>query len=67
VESRGPTAATAADTHATWLQDWRFLSTSEQMQSTEFAPSFRGLALPKTVVDKIYRSNARKMYPGAWE
>ena len=56
----------ATEAHTTWVEDWRFLNTPEQMHSTEFASEFRGLALPKAVVDKIYSGNARKMFPGAW-
>ncbi len=36
------------------------------MHSGEFDGSFRGLALPRTVIDKIYRENARKLFPLAW-
>lgn len=61
-------AATVADeAHRAWVEDWRFLNTAEKMHSTEFERGFRGLALPKAVVDKIYAGNARKMYPGAWD
>jgi predicted TIM-barrel fold metal-dependent hydrolase len=60
-------ATVAAEAHKTWVEDWRFLNTAEEMHSTEFEPAFRGLALPRTVVEKIYSGNARKMYPGAWD
>jgi predicted TIM-barrel fold metal-dependent hydrolase len=56
----------ASDAHDTWVEDWRFLNTAQRMQSKEFAPAFRGLALPRAVADKIYSGNARKMFPGAW-
>jgi predicted TIM-barrel fold metal-dependent hydrolase len=59
-------ASTATEAHKTWLEDWRFLNTSEPMHSTEFDAEFRGLGLPNSVVDKIYSGNARKMFPGAW-
>jgi predicted TIM-barrel fold metal-dependent hydrolase len=54
------------EAHQTWLEDWRFLNTSETLHSPEFDGDFRGLALPNSVVDKIYSGNARKMFPGAW-
>ncbi len=57
----------AEEAHETWLADWRFLTGDSQMQSGEFEGSFRGLALPRTVIDKIYRDNARKLFPRAWE
>jgi len=60
------TATVASDAHQTWVEDWRFLNTADEMHSTEFEHAFRGLALPKAVVEKIYSGNARKMYPGAW-
>jgi predicted TIM-barrel fold metal-dependent hydrolase len=60
-------ATIASEAHKTWVEDWRFLNTAEEMHSTELERTFRGLALPKAVVDKIYSGNARKMYPGAWD
>jgi predicted TIM-barrel fold metal-dependent hydrolase len=67
VEVRPEDSSAAAEAHKAWVEDWRFLNTAEEMHSTEFAPAFHGLALPKAVVDKIYSGNARKMYPGAWD
>jgi Amidohydrolase len=58
--------AVAADAHKTWLEDWRFLNTAEEMHSSEFSSSFRGLALPRKVVDRIYGGNARKIFRRAW-
>jgi predicted TIM-barrel fold metal-dependent hydrolase len=55
-----------ASIHAGWVEDWRFLTTSESMHSPDFAEPFHGLHLPKGVVDKIYRLNARKLFDGAW-
>jgi predicted TIM-barrel fold metal-dependent hydrolase len=60
-------ATAAAEAHKAWLEDWRFLNTADEMHSTEFQPAFRGLALPKTVVEKIYSGNARRMFKGAWD
>jgi predicted TIM-barrel fold metal-dependent hydrolase len=53
--------------HQQWLEDWRFLVTSERMQSTDFDGAFRGLQLPRAVVDKIYRRNAEALFTGAWD
>jgi hypothetical protein len=33
------------------------------MHSDDFAASFRALALPRTVIDKIYRINAETLFP----
>jgi predicted TIM-barrel fold metal-dependent hydrolase len=52
--------------HADWLHDWRFLVTADRMHSDDFAAGFRGLRLPRTVVDKIYRRNAERLFAGAW-
>ena len=60
-------AAAAAEAHAAWIADWRFLNTRDRMHSPEFARAFHGLALPKSVADKIYSSNARKLFPAAWD
>jgi predicted TIM-barrel fold metal-dependent hydrolase len=59
-------AQVAADADAMWRADWRFLNTAETLHSPDFDAPFRGLELPKTVIDKIYDGNARKMFPGAW-
>jgi predicted TIM-barrel fold metal-dependent hydrolase len=50
--------------HAARVRDWRFFVTDEQMSGHDFDGSFRGLHLPRSVIDKIYRENAKKWYPG---
>jgi predicted TIM-barrel fold metal-dependent hydrolase len=68
-DAYGPTDADAralADVQAGWMEDWRFLVTSEPMHSRDFAQRFRGLHLPRTVIDKIYRRNAESMFAGGW-
>jgi len=37
------------------------------MHSEDFDSAFRGLRLPRTVVDKIYRRNAERLFAGAWD
>src|SRR3954452_17272778 len=44
--------------HDVWLSDWRFFTTDEKMQSPEVDGDFRGLRLPREVIDKIYHTNA---------
>jgi predicted TIM-barrel fold metal-dependent hydrolase len=56
----------ADEAHDAWLHDWRFLAGDARMQSDDFEGSFAGLALPRPVIDKIYRDNARKLFPHAW-
>ncbi len=59
-------AELADEAHEVWFADWRFLTGDALMHSGEFEGSFRGLALPRTVIDKIYRDNARRLFPHAW-
>jgi hypothetical protein len=49
------------------MADWRFLAGNEQLESTEFDGTFRGLALPREVIDKIYSGNARRRFPQGWD
>jgi hypothetical protein len=60
-------AAAVAAVHADWIADWRFLATSDLMQSDDFDAPFHGLHLPREVIDKIYRLNARELFPHGWE
>ena len=56
----------ATEAHQTWLADWQFFNSDDVMHSSDLEQPFRGLALPKEVVDKLYWKNARRMYPQAW-
>jgi predicted TIM-barrel fold metal-dependent hydrolase len=60
-------AGFAAEADDAWRADWRFLNTADQMRSDDLDAPFRGLALPRAVVDKIYRGNALRVFPGAWQ
>jgi len=55
-----------AEIAADWRRDWRFLVTSDQLRSPDLSRPFRGMHLPRSVVDKIYRKNAVALYPRAW-
>jgi hypothetical protein len=48
--------------HDTWLDDWKYFATDEEMSSDKFRGSFTGLHLPAKVIDKLYRENAIKWY-----
>lgn len=50
--------------HEIRQSDWKFFVTNEGMNVPHFAESFKGLKLPKEVVNKIYRENAQKWFPG---
>jgi len=43
-----------------WRDDWKYFATSDEMRSDQFEGKFKGLHLPKDVIDKIYHGNARK-------
>jgi predicted TIM-barrel fold metal-dependent hydrolase len=49
--------------HEVWLRHWKFFTTDETMTVPKVAGEFKGLKLPKEVVDKIYRKNAEKWIP----
>ena len=48
--------------HEIWLRDWRYLTTADSLQSPYVDKKFKGLQLPKTVIDKIYYTNPEKYY-----
>ena len=48
--------------HETWLDDWKYFTSDDEMTSDKFRGTFTGLMLPKEVVDKIYNKNAVKWY-----
>lgn len=41
---------------------WQFFTATELMEAPKVTGTFRGLGLPRSVVDKIYRINAEKTY-----
>ena len=45
-------------TFARDLDDWKFFCTEDTMRSQAFNGVFKGLRLPKAIVDKIYYTNA---------
>ena len=61
-----PDADFARDLDTVWRRDWRYLNTSDTVRVPELDQPVRGLALPRAVVDKLYRVNAEKAYPQAW-
>jgi len=50
--------------HRTRVEDWKFFVTDEIMEAPEVSSKFQALHLPREVVDKIYRKNAEKWFPG---
>jgi hypothetical protein len=45
-----------------WKKDWKFFTTDEAMTSADVNGEFRGLKLPAAVVEKIYFSNAERVF-----
>lgn len=60
-------AALKEHMYTTWMNDWKYLVTDETMEVEQVNGSFQGLKLPKEVIDKIYRANAEKVFPTAWD
>ena len=50
--------------HEAWFNDWLFLATDKTLEVGEVDGVFKGLKLPRKVLEKIYRENAEKMFPG---
>lgn len=48
--------------HDTWMEDWKYFATDETMKVDEVEGEFKGLKLPKNVIDKIYRLNAMRWF-----
>ena len=55
------------EVHNKWLSDWKYFTSDETMTVTDLNSSFTGLKLPKKVVDKIYRTNAERIFTKAWK
>ena len=49
-----------------WVRDWKYFTSDELIHVPELDEPVRGLALPKDVVVKIYRTNARRLFPRSW-
>ncbi len=48
--------------HDIWIRDWKYFTTSDSLEHSFVDGRFKGLKLPKTVIDKIYYANAEKWY-----
>lgn len=48
---------------AMWMQDWEFFVTDNTMEVSGIEGEFKGLKLPKSVIDKLYLINAAKWFP----
>lgn len=48
--------------HEKWTTDWKYFVTDEAMTVPEVNGTFKGLKLPKEVIDKVFRENAIKWF-----
>ena len=48
--------------HDVWLSDWKYFTSGDSLQSAFVNQKFKGLQLPRAVIDKIYYKNAEKWY-----
>jgi len=64
IDSKSDAAAVNKSVHDVRLSDWKYFTSDDEMTVDDFKEKFRGLKLPKEVVDKIYRLNAIKWFPG---
>jgi predicted TIM-barrel fold metal-dependent hydrolase len=46
-----------------WRSDWKFLTSNETISSWKVNGDFKGLKLPRKVIEKIYSKNAETMFP----
>ena len=50
-----------------WLNDWKYFNTDEMVTVPQLDTPVKGLALPRQVIDKLYRTNAEKIFANAWK
>ncbi len=53
-------------TRERWLRDWEYFNTDKLIEVPELDDPVQGLALSKQVVEKIYRINAKHLFPNSW-
>ncbi len=51
-----------AEADGSWRSDWRYLATGEAQHIDAIKADVQGLALPRAVIDKIYYSNAHRVF-----
>ena len=61
-EPGGDAAAFRKEAHDAWMSDWIYLATAETQRIEDIDADVRGLQLPRGVIDKIYRKNARRTF-----
>jgi hypothetical protein len=56
------TADFTAEADGFWRSDWQYLATQSVQHVEAIGADARGLGLPKSVIDKIYYANARRVF-----
>jgi Amidohydrolase len=56
----------AREAEQVWRQHWRYFNTEESFKVSDLDRPIRGLGLPRVVIDKLYRLNAERVFPGAF-
>lgn len=51
-----------AEARKRWQKDWQYFNTSTAIDVPELDDPVQGLALPRQVIDKIYRTNAQRVF-----
>ena len=54
--------AFVSEAEAFWKSDWRYLATADSQDVEDLHAKIKGLALPRTVIDKIYFRNAERVF-----
>jgi len=57
------TAETRQKAHEVWMRDWIYFTSEDSLAAPAVNGKFKGLRLPREVVDKIYYRNAVNKYP----
>lgn len=59
-------AALGREAEGVWRMHWRYFNTADSFKVSDLDKPVKGLALPRDVVNKLYRTNAERAFPGAW-
>jgi hypothetical protein len=65
-DSSSESSAMRKEAHQRWLSDWIYFNTGETQKVSELDAPAPGLALPKGVIDKMYRRNAERLFGAVW-
>ena len=61
------TAQRNKSAHERWISNWQFFATADSMRIPQVEGAFKGLRLPRGVIENIYYNNAIKWFPGLQE